>query len=71
MSHIHTAGRLEGVRFGHTWRDDSGVPHATVDFGVSWIEFSSAADAEQFANACIAARDAIGALPPAATEAGA
>ena len=65
MSHIHIGHQVDDVSAGHAWRDNSGLPHATVNFGGSWVEFSDADLAEKAAAACQAAADAIRGLPPA------
>ena len=62
-TYINVHGTMNLSPRKHAWRDSGGDPHAIVDLGACDIAFGSAEDARAVAAACLAAAEAIDALP--------
>ena len=66
---ITTDSRIGSPHFGHAWRDQYGNPFSTVQLGEeanTRLTFTDPAAAREVAAACIAAAQAMEALPPLA-----
>ena len=68
--YITTGTLISGASCEHAWRDRNGDPHASVRFGgtSTALVFDDPATARETAAACIAAAEAMEALPPAEAE---
>ena len=69
MSYVSATENFTEPRFGHAWRTQNGIPHATVYLGpLSSLTFEDPAEARAAATACNQAADAMDALPPQVTS---
>ena len=66
VSYVHMMPRITSPEFGHVWAGSDGSPYATVRAGDHLtLTFGSCQAARDLAAACLAAAEAMEALPPA------